>query len=71
MTSFGMKRVLPIIGVILMSSCGQRKSRTNGCTTTEECDEYAFSNEEECDEWLRERGIEGYGSNFFVESYIG
>lgn len=26
---------------------------------------------EEADVWLRERGIDGYGSNFFVESYIG
>lgn len=43
----------------------------NGYTTREECDGYALHNEEYCDEWLRERGIEGYGSNFFVEEYIG
>ncbi len=41
----------------------------NGCTSAEECDEYALAHEKECDEWLMERGIEGYGSNFFVECY--
>jgi len=43
----------------------------NGCTTLEECDEYAMTHENECDEWLKERGIEGYGSNFFVWENIG
>ncbi len=36
-----------------------------------ECDAYAFSHPEEADVWLREREIDGYGSNFFVFRYAG
>lgn len=43
----------------------------NGLTDAMGCDEYSFAHPEEADAWLREQGIDGYGSNFFVESYIG
>lgn len=40
-------------------------------TNAMECDAYAFSHPEEAEAWLRERGIDGYGSNFFVFRYAG
>ena len=65
MASFGTKKLLSIIGVAFLLIVA------GNFTNAMERDEYAFSHPEEAEAWLRERGIDGYGSNFFVFRYTG